>query len=137
MILLNLRVYKGNTAAVLAHYARQSNRRVYLFDTFEGFEQTDIKGIDPIKNPHLFRDTSIDIVKYVIGDKVNACDFVKGHFPNSLEARHRETKYAIVSLDCDFYEPMKAGLDFFTPCSPEEAYFCYTTAQACAGLEQN
>src|SRR5437773_211479 len=30
--------YKGNSAAVLAYYARKHDRMVYLFDTFQGLD---------------------------------------------------------------------------------------------------
>ena len=33
-----LGVYRGNSAAILAHYARDNHRSLFLFDTFEGFE---------------------------------------------------------------------------------------------------
>src|ERR1700761_8436871 len=41
-----LGVWRGNTAAVLAHYAANSGRKVFLFDTFQGFDSKDLKGID-------------------------------------------------------------------------------------------
>lgn len=111
---VELGVWRGNTASVLAHYARQSNRTVYLFDTFEGFDKKDLKGIDSDKQV-AFEDTSLRTVTDVIGLNSIVCNFVKGYFPDSLEEKHSREKYAIVSLDCDLYEPMKAGLDFFYP----------------------
>ena len=110
-----LGVWKGNTAAILAYFAAKADRKVYLFDTFEGFSQNDIKGVDSDKSSDLFRDTSIDIAKEVIGENSIVCDFVKGYFQESILDFHRSNNYAIISLDCDLYEPMKAGLDFFYP----------------------
>ncbi len=37
-----LGVYQGSTAAVLARQARRLNRRLYLMDTFEGFDRRDL-----------------------------------------------------------------------------------------------
>ena len=113
-----LGVWKGNTASILAHFAAASNRRVYLFDTYEGFDKRDLGGIDADK-PLVFSDTSLDIVKDTIGKNSEACEFVKGFFPDSVSDVHEKEKYAVVSLDCDLYEPMKAGLDFFYPRMPK------------------
>lgn len=110
-------VYKGNTSAVLAHYAKQEKRELYLFDTFGGFDVKDLIGIDGDKNIE-FTDTSVGVVENVIGPNIAACTFVKGYFPDSLEPSHRQKKYAIVSLDCDLYEPTVAGLKFFYPLMP-------------------
>ena len=111
-----LGVWRGNTAAVLAHYAARSGRRVQLFDTFEGFDEKDIREFEKKAcTPGEFRDTSIELVKEVIGADAAVCDFVKGRFPMSLMDVHRASTYAIVSLDCDLYEPMIAGLNFFYP----------------------
>ncbi len=107
-----LGVWRGNTAAILAHYASLNNRKVYLFDTFEGFDQKDLGGIDSDKKME-FGDTSIDMVKNVIGSSSSSCEFIKGYFPNSLMGFHKNNKYSVVSLDCDLYEPMKAGLEYF------------------------
>jgi hypothetical protein len=112
-----LGVWRGNTASVLAHYAAKSDRNVYLFDTFEGFNANDLAGVDKNK-PMAFEDTSIEMVKTVIGDSSDRCLFVKGYFPASICAEHETKTYAIVSIDCDLYAPMKAGLEFFYPRMP-------------------
>jgi len=109
-----LGVWRGNTASVLAHYAAKSDRYVYLFDTFEGFNKNDLQGVDKNK-PMAFDDTSVEMVKNVIGQSSDRCLFVKGYFPTSLREEHKTKTYAIVSLDCDLYSPMKAGLEFFYP----------------------
>ena len=41
-----LGVWRGNSAAVLAHFAALSDRRVYLFDTFTGFDARDLRDVD-------------------------------------------------------------------------------------------
>jgi hypothetical protein len=109
-----LGVWRGNTAAVLAYFAARSNRQVLLFDTFEGFDQKDLKGIDAGQWAY-FTDTSVDLVREVIGEECRVCEFVKGRFPDSVNDTHGSRVYAAVSLDCDLYEPMRAGLEFFYP----------------------
>ncbi len=107
-----LGVWKGNTSAVLAHYANKYGRRIFLFDTFSGFDKADLVGVDSNKKIE-FSDTSISMVKDIVGN-VEAI-FVPGHFPDSLTADAEKTRYAAVSLDCDLYAPMLEGLRFFYP----------------------
>lgn len=112
-----LGVWRGNTAAVLAFFAAHGNRRAFLFDTFQGFDDRDLKGVDSDKT-RSFTKTSIEMVREVIGDDAGACSFVQGYFPDSIQDAHRSKRFAVVSLDCDLYEPMKAGLEFFYPRMP-------------------
>jgi macrocin-O-methyltransferase TylF-like protien len=107
-----LGVYRGNSAAVLAHYARQHSRRVWLFDTFQGFDERDLVGGDEAK-PLVFGDTSIDQVRDIVGE--DAVRFVKGRFPQSVPAELYESRFCLAHIDCDLYEPTKAGLEFFYP----------------------
>lgn len=109
-----LGVWRGNTAAVLAYYAQASGRRVFLFDTYEGFKEEDLVGVDANKKPW-FGDTSVAMVKDVIGGNDGCCHHVKGYFPGTITEEHQRSTYAAVSLDCDLYEPLKAGLEFFYP----------------------
>lgn len=108
-----LGVYKGNTAAVLAAYAKQSQRQVILFDTFSGFDERDLVGGDT-QFGRSFTDTNMDLVKEVVGD-CRHVQFVPGWFPQSVQPAHENLRFAAVSLDCDLYEPMRVGLEFFWP----------------------
>jgi hypothetical protein len=109
-----LGVWRGNTASVLAHYAKQSNKSVDLFDTFEGFSEKDLHGHDAAI-PRLFNNTSVAMVKNNIGEDFNVCNIYKGYFPDSFPNFNSLKKYSIVSLDCDLLEPMSAGLEIFYP----------------------
>lgn len=109
-----LGVWRGNTAAVLALYAERSHRTTFLFDTFQGFSRKDLSGIDRDKGV-AFEDTSIEMVRDIIGSPDSCCRYAKGYFPESVEDTHRDRFYAVVSIDCDLYEPTRAGLDFFYP----------------------
>lgn len=117
-----LGVWRGNTAAVLAHYAKASNREVYLFDTYEGFKEKDLVGVDANKKLE-FANTSVEMVKDVIGVEDGRCHYVKGYFPGTITEEHQRNTYAVVSLDCDLYEPMRAGLEFFYPRMPKGGVF--------------
>jgi Flp pilus assembly protein TadD len=110
--LAELGVYRGNSAAVLAHYARRFGRELYLFDTFDGFDARDLKGIDGNKAGNVF-ETSLDLVRSVVGE--DSVTFVPGYFPDSIPQTLLAQEFAIVHLDCDLYEPFKASLAFFYP----------------------
>ena len=107
-----LGVYRGNSAAVLAHYARAHGRQLYLFDTFEGFDPRDLTDKDFGGNPP-FVDTSLGFVQDAAGSDSVHC--VKGYFPAAIPSDVVDFRFCVVHLDCDLYEPMKAGLAFFYP----------------------
>jgi hypothetical protein len=117
-----LGVWRGNTASILAFYASNTNRKLFLFDTFEGFSNEDLTGIDA-KQKIAFNNTSIPLVKNNIGEYDKACIYEKGFFPDTLTKDHHSRQYAIVSLDCDLYAPTKAGLDFFYSKMPKGGIF--------------
>ena len=54
-------VYRGNSAAVLAHYGKRHGRLIYLFDTYEGFEARDLTGVDAERS-RAFGDTSLALI---------------------------------------------------------------------------
>lgn len=108
-----LGVFRGNSAAVLAHFARLDGRRLYLFDTFSGFDARDLRGVDA-KQKVGFRNTSLAAVKQLVGEDA-LFSYVPGYFPDSLTAEVTERAFAFVHLDCDLYEPMKRALEFFYP----------------------
>lgn len=112
--LAELGVYKGNTAAVLAHYAKTFNRKAFFFDTYAGFDDRDFIGLDSGR-PQGFEDTSLGIVRELIGEDSSCCEYIIGYFPASLREADAERIFSVVSIDCDLYEPIKAGLDFFYP----------------------
>lgn len=113
-----LGVWRGNTASVLAYFAAASGREVLLYDTFEGFDARDLTGVDSNKSRSFFN-TSLDIVNDVLGPGISVCQIVKGFFPESIREADRSRGFAVVSVDCDLYEPMVAALEFFYPRMPK------------------
>lgn len=104
-------VYRGNTAAVLSHYSEKTNRRLYLFDTFSGFAEKDLVGMDG-KKRKAFSETSLEYVRSIL-ENTSFVQYKKGYFPETVDEECREQKYAFVHLDCDLYKPIKAGLQFY------------------------
>jgi len=109
-----LGVYKGKFAAEINRLF--PDKKIYLFDTFEGFSDKDIEteqsnGYSRAKQGD-FSDTSIDLVKSKLPYVDNAI-FVKGYFPESVTFELPE--FCLVSLDTDLYEPTYEGLKVFYP----------------------
>lgn len=111
-----LGVWKGNSAAILADYAARSGKRLFLFDTFSGFDQRDIVGVDHDHKLE-FANTSIDFVRQTVGHS-EVTTYLPGFFPDTVTDEVRNRTFALVHIDCDLYEPMKAALDFFYPRMP-------------------
>lgn len=107
-----LGVYKGNTAYILGKYAKAIGRTTYLFDTFEGFDPKDIKGIDSSISLQ-FSDTSLKAVQNFVGEE-NVV-YVKGYFPESASQIPDDLKFCMVHIDCDLYSPMMSALNYFYP----------------------
>lgn len=108
-----LGVYKGDFASRI--HQLFSNRSLYLFDTFEGFDQRDVltekkKGFSTGEQD--FTNTSVDLVlsKMVHPEK---CIVKKGFFPST--ASDVEDTFCFVSIDADLYDSILEGLKFFYP----------------------
>jgi len=107
-----LGVYKGVTANMM--YEMDKNRSLHLFDTFEGFDEKDLrmeKTNDGKYSKKEFADTSVDAVRTYIngGDKII---FHKGYFPETTRGLENE-RFAFISIDADLYKPTLEGLQFF------------------------
>jgi hypothetical protein len=61
-----------------------------------------------------FEDTSLELTASVVGERAGV-QLVKGYFPDTVTDEFRGWRFAVVSLDCDLYTPMKNGLEFFYP----------------------
>lgn len=106
-------VYKGGTAAIMNRLF--PDRKLYLFDTFGGFDERDLKKEDEANryNEKLdFSDTTVEIVMEKMMYPGN-CIVKKGWFPESASGIN--DTFAFVRLDMDLYEPIYAGLEFFYP----------------------
>jgi O-methyltransferase len=110
--LVELGVFKGNSAAILTHLGRKHRRTTYLFDTFSGFDRRDLSGVDSHRQVQ-FGDTSLEAVQRLVGTEM--VKFVAGFFPESTANIVLPETIAVAHIDCDLYEPMKAGLEIFYP----------------------
>ena len=109
-----LGVAQGAFAEVInAHFPE---KKLYLFDTFEGFPQADADFermydySDPQK--HWYADINVDQVLKRMRYPQN-CIVRKGYFPDTAEGL--EEVFCFVSIDCDLYKPIYSGLRYFYP----------------------
>lgn len=109
-----LGVYQGNTASYLNRLFPE--KILYLFDTFEGFSESDVNkesgGGFSVSRTGQFSDTNIALVL----EKILAPEHIvirKGFFPDTVDGLEEE--FSLVSLDVDLYAPTKSGLEYFYP----------------------
>lgn len=108
-----LGVYKGEFAKRVNQLF--PDKKLYLFDTFEGFNQKDIsteKHSNFSSGEQDFSDTSVELVLNKMKYRDN-CVVKKGYFPES--ASGVDDRFCFVSIDADLYEPILSGLQFFYP----------------------
>lgn len=120
---INLKKIKGNIAEVgvyRGNFAEKLNilfgdKKIYLFDTFEGFDQKDV-ALEQKNNfspgTQNFSNTSVQLVLDKMKHKENAI-IKKGFFPET--AVDVDDTFCFVSLDADLYQPILEGLRFFYP----------------------
>ncbi|MDO4328763.1 MAG: TylF/MycF/NovP-related O-methyltransferase [Lachnospiraceae bacterium] len=110
-----LGVYQGDLAWKLNAWF--PGRRLYLFDTFEGFDVRDISIEQDLSCSKAqegdFSDTSEAFVLKRLPHPETAV-IRKGYFPDTAKGLE-ENRYAFVSLDADLYAPILAGLTYFYP----------------------
>ena len=108
-----LGVYKGKFARYINQYFPQ--RKLYLFDTFEGFSEADVtieKQKDFSSGEQDFSNTSVqEVLKRM--PHPGQCIIKQGYFPDT--AAGLEEEYVFVSIDTDLYEPVYNGLNYFFP----------------------
>lgn len=108
-------VFRGDFAAAIN--SAFPDRKLFLFDTFEGFDPEEIIAEKNAGNCNmdfakLFAETSVDLVmkKMPLSDNIV---IKKGLFPNSLEGL--DENFVFVSIDVDFEKSIYDSLDYFYP----------------------
>jgi len=101
-------VYKGDTAKMLAEIFKNTEKKIKLYDTFEGLPGK----ASPLRPQTTFADTSIEEVKEYLKD-YPMVSFYKGRFPDSVQ--NENSTYCLVHLDADIAETIKTGLEYFYP----------------------
>lgn len=109
-----LGVYRGAFARKINYLF--PDRSLYLFDTFEGFDEKDVQaekqGQFSAPKADAFADTDVELVLKSMPHR-DRCVVKKGFFPQTAEGL--EDVFAFVSIDADLYQPIYEGLKYFYP----------------------
>lgn len=109
-----LGVYKGQSSALLSYLAEKFQRKMYLIDTFKGFAEAQYEEDMGEGKKNAFTDTSLEAARSVVGN-YEGNRWIVGMFPDSATPELSGDQFSFVSIDCDIYEPIRAGLEFFWP----------------------
>ena len=120
---IKLRKVEGNAAELGVYkgeFAKRVNqllpdKKLYLFDTFEGFDSRDVAKETEhnfSNGKQDFSNTNTDLVMGKMRYPDN-CIIKKGFFPDT--AQNLEDRFCFVSIDADLYEPILNGLIYFYP----------------------
>jgi O-methyltransferase len=105
-------VYKGGTATMLARLLSGApDKRLRLFDTFDGMPAT-----DPERDYHRkgdFADTSLEGVRQRVGDAPNVA-YYPGFIPDTFQGLEGE-RVAFAHVDVDIYRSVRDCCDFLYP----------------------
>ncbi len=110
-------VFRGDSAKFINYYF--SDRKLYLCDTFEGFDRSDMQQekahSENFEESHFadqtfFAETGSGFVMKKMTYPENVV-IKKGYFPESMQGV--EDRFCFVNLDMDLYVPMLNGLRFF------------------------
>lgn len=112
-----LGVFRGTFSAMINE--KFNDRQLYLFDTFEGFEEKEAerekeKGRSSEEFEYAHKKTSEEILLNNLPYK-EKCHICKGFFPDTVTKEIGELDFAFVSIDVDFEKSIYEGLKFFYP----------------------
>lgn len=108
-----LGVYRGDFAKLIN--AEFPKSKLYLFDTFEGFDSRDVETERRGKlsaGDQDFTGTSVEGVLAKMPNPEN-CVIRKGWFPQTADGL--DEKFVFVSIDADLFDPIYEGLRYFYP----------------------
>ncbi len=111
-----LGVFQGHFAKYLN--AAFPDRKLYLFDTFDGFDEEEVKReLETETIPvvcEIYKNTSVQVVMDKMCHKENVI-IKQGFFPDSLGRGGLEETFALVSIDCDWEDSIYQGITYFYP----------------------
>ena len=107
-------VFRGDFAKLINQHF--PDRKLYLFDTFQGFDDRDIAletgyDADPTKGDH-FKETSVELVMSKMQHPENVV-IRQGYVPETFAGV--DDSFCFVNLDMDLYKPTLEALRWFYP----------------------
>lgn len=127
-------VHKGDSLMLYYHLSTileptAFNRKIYGFDTFEGFRSLSEKDSKQLTEK-MFSDTDHDVLKRAIEiqdmnrfvSHLPKCELIKGDAIQTIpefKKKHPELIIALLYLDFDIYKPTKVAIEEFLPLVPK------------------
>jgi hypothetical protein len=103
--------YRGGGALHLSNCC--PNRKIYICDSFGGFEQLHDK-LDNLFKSNMFLDNTKNEVEALFANKKRDAEVIAGFFPESC--RHKKLEpISFVHLDVDVYKATQESLHFLAP----------------------
>lgn len=110
---LEIGTFRGGGALHIANSVPE--RRMFVFDTFEGFRRL-TPGLDDIFGADWFRDTTEEHVRRLFESAGRSATIVRGFFPDSARDLDLDLdRVAFCHLDVDVYEATRDSLEFLAP----------------------
>jgi hypothetical protein len=105
-------VYRGGSARLILETLGSSDKKMHLFDTFEGFPE---EKVDSRKDWNVTGETAANLeeVRTYLAD-YNNCVFHQGIFPETAE-EVSDRRFCFVHVDADLYQSVKDSCEFFYP----------------------
>lgn len=101
-------ICQGDSALLIKNFMN-NNKRLYLFDTFEGIQDVcEFDGKSLTNNSFI---SSYETVRMKF--KYRNVRIYKGYFPDSIHKKFEEKWFSFVHLDVDTYQSTKNCLEFF------------------------
>ena len=111
-----LGVFRGDFTVVLNKIFNST--KMFLFDTFEGFDEKDVKADSAIENKEgeseKFKDTSVEYVLSRLSDSSRVV-VKKGYFPETYDSETAAEEFKFVSIDLNLEKPTWDALELFWP----------------------
>ena len=108
-------VFRGAFASLISE--KLHDRKIYLFDTFEGFDKKEAQREEAAG----YSNKEFEYAHTRTSEKMalenmhypEQCVICKGLFPQSVTQEAEQTRYAFVSIDVDFEDSIYEGIKFF------------------------
>lgn len=119
-----LGVFRGTFSKLINRKFR--NRKMYLFDTFEGFDDQETEKEKKLsRSSDEFADVHKNTSEQLVINNMpyqECCVICKGLFPETLNEEIKNEKFAFVSIDVDYEDSIYEGIKFFYPRLSEGGY---------------
>lgn len=108
--------YRGGGALHLSNCC--TKRKIYICDSFLGFEALDEK-LDVLFKPSMFLNSRVEDVERLFAGKNRDYEIVAGFFPSCCK---RLSPLSFVHLDVDIYKATKESLNYLAPLMLPQSY---------------